>query len=601
MCGILACFLSVGAPSADRFFSKSLDTMRQRGPDASGIWNDVNHEEVWLGHRRLAIVDLDDRSRQPMHSVQGRFVILFNGEIYNYESLRRKLIAEGVIFRTKSDTEVLLELYARHGEDMLGMLHGMFAIVIWDKVTRTAFAARDPYGIKPLYVGVSEAGVVLASQVKAVLATQIVSHKPDLIAQAGFWMLGSVPEPRTWFQDISALPSGGCLRIQHGRVIARRVWQDLGQAWRSSDTAVSNSVAVFSDVAAALRESVDRHLVADVPVGVFLSGGIDSGALAALMVERGAKDLCGITLAFDEFTGRHEDEAPVAQKLAKYYGIHHHVRRVGREEFVEDLPRILSAMDQPSIDGINSWYASKAVAEVGLKVVVSGVGGDELFQGYEHFQRIDKMRRLYRRFGPVSGCNLTLNIFGRVQFGLTGNSRWKYFSAWCRTVAGAWWLRRSVCSPDDLPALMGEDAAREALVGFDAVAEVERMVGVTPVDTRVALGQIESMIYMRNQLLRDSDWSSMNHSVELRTPLVDSHLLRQVSHHLPHFHKFPNKRLLACAPARALPEDIINRRKSGFGIPVLQWAEGLLPRGTSANSTLVWAKYVAENCYKDFR
>lgn len=599
MCGILAFLGRKGQYVPAQQLSTGLDTLRQRGPDASGIWCETDSEHVWLGHRRLAIVDLDDRSRQPMQSGCGRYIIVFNGEIYNYAVLRNTLTAQGVVFRTESDTEVLLELFARHGQDMLPMLHGMYAFVILDKDTRVAFAARDPYGIKPLYFGVSNAGVVLASQVKAVLATQVVSSQPDLIAQAGFWMLGSVPEPRTWFQDISELPGGACLHIQHGQVIARRVWYDLGQAWRSADANFSDSVQ--SDVSAALRESVDRHLVADVPVGVFLSGGIDSGALAALMVERGATDLCGITISYDEFAGRHEDEAPVAQQLAKYYGIRHHVRRVGRKEFVEDLPRILSAMDQPSIDGINSWYASKAVAEVGLKVVVSGVGGDELFQGYEHFQSIDKMRRLCKRFGNIPGVNLSLNAIGQVQFRRTQNSRWNYFSAWCRTTAGAWWLRRSVCSPDDLPALMGADAAREALAGFDVVAEVERMAGVTPVDTRLALGQIESMTYLRNQLLRDSDWASMDHSVELRTPLVDSHLLSHVSRHLPHFHKFPNKRLLACAPARPLPEDIINRRKTGFGIPVLRWAEGLLPPSTFSNPTLAWAQYVADNCYKDIQ
>lgn len=601
MCGVLAFFGKNDRFASVRQLSIGLDSLRQRGPDASETWSDAGLEQVWLGHRRLAIVDLDGRSRQPMQSGSGRFVIVFNGEIYNYATLRRGLMAEGVSFRTESDTEVLLELYARHGEDILPMLHGMFAFVIWDKVARTAFAARDPYGIKPLYVGVSESGVVLASQVKAVLATQIVSSKPDLIAQAGFWMLGSVPEPRTWFQDISALPGGVCLRVQHGQVISRRVWHDLGQAWRNAEAAPSDVRSVQADVSAALRESVDRHLVADVPVGVFLSGGIDSGVLAALMVERGAKDLCGITIAYDEFAGRHEDEVPVAQQLAKYYGIRHHVRKVGRQEFVDDLPRIMSAMDQPSIDGINSWYASKAVAEAGLKVVVSGVGGDELFQGYEHFQSIDKMLRLYRRFGNVPGASLSLNAIGRIQFRRTRNSRWNYFSEWCRTMAGAWWLRRSVCSPDDLPALMGDEAARLALMDFDAAAEVGRMAGVMPVDTRMALGQIESMTYMRNQLLRDSDWASMDHSVELRTPLVDSHLLSQVSRHLPHFHKFPNKLLLASAPARPLPEDIINRRKTGFGIPVLRWAEGLLPKDAAANPTLAWARYVANNCYKEFQ
>ena len=350
---------------------------------------------------------------------------------------------------------------------------------------------------------------------------------------------------------------------------------------------------------AALRESVAAHLVADVPVGVFLSGGIDSGALAGLMVEAGARDLQGITIAYDEFAGTHDDEAPLAATLAAHYGIAHHVRRVTRDEFAEDLPRILDAMDQPSVDGINTWYASKAVAELGLKVVVSGVGGDELFQGYESFRQLP---RLVSRWGAASRIPGAMPL-ARVAMGLqaarSGNPRWRYLPDWARTMAGAWFLRRSVFSPDELPALMGQDLAAEALHGFCPKNWVDRSSGILATDGALAVGQIESTTYLRNQLLRDSDWASMDHSVELRTPLVDAWLLRDVSPALGAFGQFPNKRLLAEAPAKALPEALINRSKTGFGIPVQRWLNDL-GRGEASGGSRGWAREVARTWGANF-
>ena len=352
---------------------------------------------------------------------------------------------------------------------------------------------------------------------------------------------------------------------------APECWWDVSAAWREASVAVLPAAEVRQRTRDALRASVAAHLVADVPVGVFLSGGIDSGALAGLMVEAGARNLQGITIAFKEFAGRPEDEAPVAARLAAHYGIQHHVRVVTRGEFIADLPRILRAMDQPSIDGVNTWYASKAVAELGLKVVVSGVGGDELFQGYSSFQQLPRMVSAWRPLSRVPGAMaLARGVMG-VQARRSGNPRWTHLPDWARSMAGAWWLRRGLYSPGELPALMGQDLAAEALQGFDPQAWVGQMSGAQPADLRLALGQIESTTYLRNQLLRDSDWASMDHSVELRTPLVDAWLLRDLQPLLASFKAFPGKALLADAPTNALPRDIVERTKTGFGIPVGHW------------------------------
>jgi asparagine synthase (glutamine-hydrolysing) len=296
-----------------------------------------------------------------------------------------------------------------------------------------------------------------------------------------------------------------------------------------------------------------------------------------------------VTISYEEFAGRHEDEAPVAAQIAAHYGIRHHVRRVTRKEFQADLPRILDAMDQPSIDGVNTWYASKAVAELGLKVVISGVGGDELFQGYPSFRQLPRLVACWEPMSLVPGMMPLAGAAARLQAKRSGNARWRHAPQWARTIAGAWWLRRSVHGPDELPSLMDAELAAEALRDFDADAWVQAMTGPVPEESVLALGQIESMTYLRNQLLRDSDWASMDHSVELRTPLVDAHLLQQVQSLLPAFVGFPNKALLAGAPIKPLPRSVIERPKTGFCIPVGQWlTESRL--STHETGSRAWAR-----------
>ena len=284
MCGFIAAVARLGTAIETTALKRALDQMHRRGPDAEGIWQEPG---VQLGHRRLAILDLDMRANQPMHSDCDRYVIVFNGEIYNFHALRSDLIAKGMQFHTTSDTEVLLALFAREGAAMLSRLRGMFAFVIWDRTTRRAFAARDPYGIKPLYWAQTTNGVLLASQVQALLATGLIARTPCARGQASFWLLGSVPEPHTWYQDIQALQAGHCAWIEEGRMGQPQRWWDVANAWRTAPTTPPPLGEVRERARAALRESVKAHLVADVPVGVFLSGGIDSGVLAGLMVEAG--------------------------------------------------------------------------------------------------------------------------------------------------------------------------------------------------------------------------------------------------------------------------------------------------------------------------
>jgi asparagine synthase (glutamine-hydrolysing) len=545
--------------------------MQARGPDALGYWSD-QQAGLGLGHRRLSIIDLDNRANQPMRSVDGRYVIVFNGEIYNFHDLRRQMSDKGQNFQTQSDTEVLLHLYIQEGEAMLSRLRGMFAIAVWDNHSRSLFMARDPYGIKPLYFSLSNKGLVFASQVKAVLASGLVKDTPDPIGQTGFWLLGSVPEPRTWFRDISALPAGTwCRFTNEGQTNGPQSYWNIADAWRQAPECQATLAEVQEIVRSAVTQSVRQHLVADVPVGVFLSGGIDSGSLAGLMKDCGATSIQGVTIAFSEFKGKHEDEVPAASVIARQYGIHHHVRTVTQNEFEADLPKIFSAMDQPSIDGINTWYASKAVAELGLKVVISGVGGDELFYGYPSFHQLPALVSRWNILASVPGVKKLADLALKQLARRSGNERWNWLTRQAGSLHGAYWIRRGLFAPNELMGLMGVEFAGEALLDMDPASLVESMVGSLAVDPMAAVGQLESMSYLRNQLLRDSDWASMSHSVELRTPLVDAWLLRDLMPVLRSFGRYKGKALLAGSPKQPLSDEVIHRMKTGFSVPLGVW------------------------------
>jgi asparagine synthase (glutamine-hydrolysing) len=594
MCGLVAVFSGQSIPS--RSIADAMKQMFVRGPDGGAVWEG---EHVTLGHRRLAIIDLDERAAQPMNSQNDRYSIVFNGEIYNYQTLKAELTKKGVTFTTSSDTEVLLAMYQEYGAEMLSRLEGMFAFVIWDKLEQVGIAVRDAYGIKPLYFGTFEGGIIFASQVKAILAADMISTELDIEAQKQFWMLGSVPEPYTWYKKIRSLGAGQIAHISKNFELTIETWIDIGSYWRNSD-GVNESIPLEhtqEKVKGFLKESVQRHLVADVPVGLFLSGGIDSGALAGLMVdELGTDKVTGITICFDEFINDIADEAPVAREIAQYYGIKHRIRKVTKAEFLADLPAILQAMDQPSIDGVNTWYACKAASEMGLKVVLSGVGGDELLLGYASFKSLPKLVDRYRFLLRLPFAYSIAKFVASHLARRSNNTRWDYAPDWLKTIAGAWWLRRSFSSPLDLSNLMGKlDPRKVTKIKFDPNEQVHIMTGDLPHSPELALAQIESMCYLRNQLLRDADWASMSHSVELRTPLVDEKLLRSIAPLMHELIKFPGKSLLANAPNKPLPASIASRPKTGFGIPIGPWLHDEDFKGFANQDRWSWARKVVSS------
>ncbi len=568
MCGIAGIYLARGATTARAADATAAMCrhMRQRGPDSQHV-KSFSNGQVVLGHRRLAILDLDSRADQPMVSPDGRLAVVLNGEIYNYRSLRKELEREGVTFRTNSDTEVVLHLYARRGPEMLDQLRGMFAIAVWDESQNDLFLARDPYGIKPLYFAEIDGGFAFASQVKALLKSDLVSRAQDNAGLAGFYLRGHVPEPFTLYSAIKALPSGHWMHVRNGQAGPSQCWHDIRQHWHAPASDLPQD-ELAELVRAEVANSVAAHLVSDVPVSVFLSGGIDSAAVAGHVTEQGAK-IEAVTLGFEEFAGQGSDEVPLASEAAQRFGLSHRVRTLHQDEFSADLPQILDAMDQPSVDGLNSWFASKAAAERGYKVVLSGVGGDELFCAYQSFRQIPKLAELGRMFERVPGLRPALRPIMSALGRQTNKPKLAALLDHWSSEEGLYQLRRGLFLPHELPNLMGDGEAADGLERLAAHAHADT--GPKARNGVAQVGLLESTSYLRNQLLRDSDWASMAHSLELRTPLVDAHLLRSLGRHTSSYVDGKGKALLARSPKPSVPASIIERRKTGFSVPMAGW------------------------------
>jgi len=568
MCGVNGVFSYRGGRIDLDELRRTREAQAARGPDGAGEY--VSDDGgVGFGHRRLSIIDLSEAATQPMASDDGRLIVTFNGEIYNYRELRRELEAEGCVFRSHSDTETLLHLYRRRGLEMFAQLRGMYAFAIFDADKRSLLLARDPLGIKPLYYSDDGATVRFASQVKALVAGGGVATKRSAAGWVGFAIFGSVPEPFTVEANIRCLPAGGYLVVDGRRVGSPRRHFSLTETYLSAEQApvVSDPQARFRE---AVADSVRAHMVADVPVGAFLSAGVDSGALVGLMSEQGASEVRTVTLAFRQFRGTRDDEAPLAEATARTYGARHTTRVIEAGEATALLPRILADMDQPSVDGINTWLVSRATRELGLKVAVSGVGGDELLGGYSTFRQIPQLVKLMSAPGASRVAGPLVRLARLIRPGLS--PKWTGLAAYGGDYAGAWLLQRALLLPEEVLEALGDPAfVREGLDELRPLALVQAALTPAPRRPFSKVAILESAFYLRNQLLRDADWAGMAHGVEIRTPLVDSALLKAVAPLACGPTPPPGKAWLAMAPKIPLPAQVLNRPKTGFGIPLADW------------------------------
>jgi asparagine synthase (glutamine-hydrolysing) len=594
MCGIAGAFSfdrDAGTPDVT-VIARLNELQRRRGPDGEGLWLS-NDGRIVFGHRRLAIIDTGPQGTQPMSDVSGRWTITFNGEIYNYGALRHQLEQLGCVFLTNSDTEVLINVVARWGEAGLRTLRGMYAFALWDAHERELWLARDPYGIKPLYV--SQCGGILwfASQARALARVAPVDTGRDAAALTGFYLWGHVPEPFTWWSAIRAFPPGHLQRVRAGAPAGPpRAFSKVEEAYLSSP----GRIVGRSELRELLLDSVRDHLVSDVPVGVFLSSGIDSNVVAALASDHRSR-LRTVTLAFEEYAGTDRDEAPLAEEAARTLESEHTTIRIGRGEFEALLDDFFASMDQPTIDGLNTYLISHAAAKLGLKVALSGLGGDELFGGYPSFREVPELMRWGRRLSILQPLGDAVQRTLRASnvpgippkaAGLLSHSV---------DLASAYLLRRALYLEDELPSLLDESwvvEGLERLATASALAATLAPLRGAAATEYAQIAAVESCWYMRNQLLRDTDWSSMAHGVEVRVPFVDFALLKSlgpaIASAIP-----PTKRDLAACSTK-IPELVSKRRKTGFTTPVRQW---IVESGgeSAARGLRAWAPWV----HREFR
>lgn len=539
---------------------------QHRGPDDRGLHSDG---PATIGMCRLAIID-PANGHQPMTSPDGRFSLVFNGAIYNYRALQAELALAGWNFRTNCDTEVLLAAYALYGKECLRRFRGMFAFAVWDAREKTLFAARDSLGIKPLYYArLPDSGVVFASELNALLAAGVVSREIDPTSVGEYLAWFSVPAPRTIYRGIANLPPGHSLSVDPAGRVKTGPWWQLPAP--RAVTIATNYQEFVHGLRHQLEDSIRAHRVADVPVGAFLSGGMDSTAVVGLMTRSGASRLKTFSIVFGE-AGYSEQAS--ARLVAETFGTEHHEELITGGRVAADLPRLLASFDQPTGDGINTFYASQAARAGGVTVALSGLGGDELFGGYPSFRDLPRLQRLLPWWRRLPG-SLRRGLVERLRARPGARARkLADFLAHARDIHELASLQRRV-----LP-----EAARLELLAPEARAQAERLGPNHPMledfafeligaDPFQVISAWELRTYMADVLLRDSDVFSMAHSLELRVPFVDRQLLEWLWPQRDWFKYDPRKtkRALADATADIVPAAIRNRRKQGFTLPFAHW------------------------------
>ncbi|HVZ65422.1 MAG TPA: asparagine synthase (glutamine-hydrolyzing) [Lacunisphaera sp.] len=568
MCGIAGVLSPKLSPETrDEAVRRMVARQRHRGPDDQGFCTDG---PVTLGMCRLAIFD-PAHGHQPMVSPDGRFSLIFNGAIYNHAELRERFEARGWSFRTHCDTEVLLAAFALEGAGCLPLLRGMFAFAAWDRDEQALFAARDSLGIKPLYYArLPEGGLVFASELNALLASGHIAREIDPASAGEFLAWFSVPAPRTIYRGISNLPPGHSLSVDASGRVRTGAWWHF-PAPRADGRIARNYHEFVHGLRHQLEDTVRAHRLADVPVGAFLSGGMDSTAVVGLMTRAGANRLKTFSLVFDE---RGYSEQTSARLAAQIFGTEHHEEVLTGARVAADLPRILASFDRPTGDGINTFYVSQLAKAGGVTVALSGLGGDELFGGYPSFRDLARLERLLPFWRRVP-ARLRDTVVNRLRATASVRARkLADFLAHARDLHELASLQRRV-----LP-----EAQRLALLAPEARTQAERLGPNHPMlepfafelfgaDPFQVISAWELRTYMADVLLRDSDTFSMAHSLELRVPFVDRVLLEWLwpQHSWFKFDSQHPKRALADATADLVPVAIRNRRKQGFVLPFARW------------------------------
>lgn len=580
MCGIAGAIGAIDAAAVESLRRVS-EAQSHRGPDDSGLWsscaNDVAGNGAAFAFRRLAIIDLSPQGRQPMLDPASGNVLVFNGEIYNYRELRGELAREGMEFRSQSDSEVLLKAYGRWGLDALRKLRGMFALAIWDARRRRVVLARDRIGIKPLYYTAldrpdGQPMWMFASELRALVHGAGVRRRLNPAAVRSYLWNGFVIADDSIIEGVRILPAGTWAEIDvdSGQLTSQRYWQ-IPPARPSADG--------MERLADALRTSIEQHLVSDVPLGVFLSGGIDSSALAAMSARSAGSSLRTFTVGFDEAT---YDESHHARRIAKSLGVEHAELRLTQAQFRSHLNDALSGIDQPTFDAINTYFVSRAVREAGITVALAGTGGDELFGGYRSFAELPRVASMARSLAlmPEPAVRVLGHAITRLRLGRWGEvppqTRWGKLADALATrgrLVDLYQTSYAFFTKDFTAKLLNGPLSGELRCGLPpgVAAHWQELIEGQPM--LHAISMLELASYVGERLLRDTDCASMAVSLEARVPLLDHEVIEAAAavDLDRRFQPLGRKAVLRSLALEELDPKFFDRPKSGFELPIDHW------------------------------
>jgi asparagine synthase (glutamine-hydrolysing) len=574
MCGIVG-IIGLNAPVHAEVLDRATQSLAHRGPDDSGtiiLREPDNAIEVGMGNRRLAILDLSPQGHQPMCDPATGNWVVYNGEIYNFREVRSKLERVGFQFNSHSDTEVILKAYAHWGDECLTEFRGMFAFAIWEARQKQLFLARDPMGIKPLYYYHSDRYFLFSSEVRTLLGTGLVPGKLDPAGLLDFLTFGSLYDPNTLIEGIRALPAAHWMTWRNGQIKDAQYWDllDSQHAERSKEDIPEEPKKrkeIDDQIAAILNESVRMQLVSDVPVGVFLSGGIDSSSLVGILSQSGMRPST-FSIVFREAD---YSEAEYSRAVAQHFCTDHHEITVSQSDVFAAIDPAIRAMDLPTIDGVNTYFVSEKTRAAGVKVALSGLGGDEMFAGYASFQDVPRAERLANVLTrtPQAVRHLLSGVIANLTPSTDKNRKLASFLS--NAFVHPYFLSRMLFTPDQSRDLMHSPTDPAGLMHDNSLNKlIQHSQKLDPINR---VSYLEARCYMLNTLLRDSDFMSMAHGLEVRVPLIDHQLARSVLA-LPGRWKLDSrtpKPLLVNALNGQLPDKIVHRPKRGFTLPFEHW------------------------------
>jgi len=576
MCGICGILAPLEFAEKRDLVASMCSVMHHRGPDDDGFYAD---EHISLGMRRLSIIDLLT-GKQPISNEDGSVVIVFNGEIYNYRTLKQELERQGHSFVSNSDTEVIVHLYEELKERCVDRLRGMFVFAVWDKKERKLFIARDRLGIKPLYYAIAGDKFLFASELKALLSTGLIERRVDFQALHHYLSFYAVPAPYTMIEGVSALPAGHAIVLKNGKHQVHQYWDVSFD--RHPQVQAMDEQEIKQQLRVLLTDAVRMRLMSDVPLGAFLSGGIDSSTVVGLMSQIVSEPVKTFSIGFGK-EGQRIDELGYARSTAEHFGTDHTEFIIGGQDVLDNLEHFIYSLDQPSGDGLNTYFVSK-ITRTGVTVALSGLGGDELFAGYSRFRmlcaipRYEGVARRLPQALQAAARNASMLIPPR--FGLRLPFRpVTYLGLAAGDFADRFaWSGRVLYSEREKSRLY-ERAILEKLSGLERSGEyLERYIVEDERDVVSKVSRLELKGYMANTLLRDTDMMSMAHSLEIRVPLIDHELVDFIAS-IPPSYKLKGdvtKYILVEAVKDLLPPEIVGREKRGFELPMWAWMQNEL-------------------------